>query len=460
MSLAIIILAAGKGTRMRSAKPKVLHELAGQSLLAHVLNTAIQLNPSDICIVYGHGGQQLQHAFAEFKVEPSLHWVEQSPQLGTGHAVQQALPAVAAVDHVLVLYADVPLIQAATLNRLMAVADRDKLALLTAQLADPYGYGRIVRDAAGAVIAIVEERDATVEQQAITEVNTGIMLAPTLKLTDWLGRIDNNNSQAEYYLTDIIELAVHDAVPVVTAQVGNKEQVLGINTQQQLVELERYQQQQIAERLLDAGVTVKDPQRLDVRGELTAGQDVTIDVNVVIEGRVVVGNNVVIEPFTLLRDCEIGDNTRICSHSVVEQSRIGADCQVGPYARIRPDTVLADQAKIGNFVEVKKSTIGHGSKINHLSYIGDTEIGRAVNVGAGTITCNYDGANKHKTIIRDGAFIGSDSQLVAPVTVGANTTVGAGSTITRDTPDGGLVLTRVKQAHFKHWQRPKKNKDE
>jgi bifunctional UDP-N-acetylglucosamine pyrophosphorylase/glucosamine-1-phosphate N-acetyltransferase len=456
MSLSVIILAAGMGTRMRSAVPKVLHELAGRSLLGHVLAAAEALSPRRICVVYGHGGEQLRAAFSD---RAYIQWREQTPQLGTGHAVMQARDTLSAGGTVLILYGDVPLIRPQTLAPLAQEAEAGALAVLTAELPDPTGYGRIVRDQSGAITGIVEEKDADAATRRIREINSGIMAMPARALDGWLSRIDNKNAQAEYYLTDIIGLAVADRVTVRSRQVPRIDEIKGINSRRQLAELERLVQKQAAEYWMDQGVTIMDPARFDIRGEVRIGRDVVIDVDVILEGRVEIGDNVRIGPFCLIRDCKIGDSAEIHSHCHLEGAQIGAECSIGPYARLRPDTVLQEGAKIGNFVEVKKSTIGPHSKANHLSYIGDSEVGRDVNIGAGTITCNYDGANKHKTVIEDGAFIGSDTQLVAPVRVGKNTTIGAGSTITKDTPAGGLTLSRVKQQHVADWKRPRKNKD-
>lgn len=455
MSLSIVILAAGKGTRMKSAVPKVLHELAGKPLLGHVIDTAESLGPEKICVVYGHEGERLVQAFAD---NPRLSWVEQCPQLGTGHAVQTAIDRIDGTDAALVLYGDVPLTRRSTLERLLQNVSTGSLGLLTAIVDEPHGYGRIVRNSSGEVIAIVEEKDADAQQKTINEINTGIMALPGARLRDWLNRIENNNAQGEYYLTDIIALAVADGFKVLPIQADVVEETLGVNSRRQLAELERYVQLQTAHRLMAEGVGIRDPQRFDVRGSVQIGRDTIIDVDVVLEGAVRIGENVTIEPFCHLRDCEIGDNVHIRSHSVLEQCRVGDACVVGPFARLRPETVLDCNARVGNFVEIKKATIGAGSKVNHLSYVGDAEVGKDVNIGAGTITCNYDGANKHKTIIEDGAFIGSDTQLVAPVKVGKNATIGAGSTITKDTQEGGLTLSRVKQVHVENWQRPVKKR--
>ncbi|HEX7028474.1 MAG TPA: bifunctional UDP-N-acetylglucosamine diphosphorylase/glucosamine-1-phosphate N-acetyltransferase GlmU [Gammaproteobacteria bacterium] len=455
MSLSIVILAAGKGTRMKSATPKVLHELAGKPLLGHVIDKAESLNPAKICVVYGHEGERLKQAFAG---NSRLSWAEQSPQLGTGHAVQMAIDEIDGTDAVLVLYGDVPLTRRSTLERLLRNVSENSIGLLTAFVDDPHGYGRIIRNSSGEVIAIVEEKDTDSRQKAISEINTGIMALPGSRLRDWLSRIENRNSQGEYYLTDIVALAVADGYKVLPMQPDAVEETLGVNSRVQLAELERYLQRETAQRLMDAGVSIRDPQRFDARGDVQIGRDTVIDVDVVLEGNVRIGENVVIEPFCHLRDCEVGDGAHVRSHSVLEQCRVGENCVVGPFARLRPDTVLDSNARVGNFVEVKNAIIGAGSKVNHLSYVGDAEVGKDVNIGAGTITCNYDGANKHKTIIEDGAFIGSDTQLVAPVKVGKNATIGAGSTITKDTGEGGLTLSRVKQVYVENWKRPVKKK--
>ncbi len=439
---------------MRSELPKVLHTLSGKPLLQHVYELAHQLDPQIIAIVYGHGGQEVLARFPAWKVT----WVEQTRQLGTGHAVEQALPYVQDEAQVLVLYGDVPLLRRETLERLLSLPG--ELRLLTTVLENPTGYGRIIRNAQGRVIRIVEEKDASAEEKAICEVNTGILTASAAKLKAWLGRLDNANAQGEYYLTDIVALAVAEGVEVNTISAPSDE-VAGVNDKLQLAELERVYQRRQAEALLKQGVTLRDPNRFDLRGEIEAiGRDVEIDVNVVLEGRIALGDRVRIGPNVILKDVVIGDEVEILAYSLIEQARIGAKSRIGPFARIRPETVLAEKTHIGNFVEVKKSRIGLGSKVNHLSYIGDAEIGSHVNVGAGTITCNYDGANKHKTIIEDGAFIGSDTQLVAPVRIGREATIGAGSTITKDAPAGKLTLSRSPQVTIEHWQRPQKRKEE
>lgn len=452
--LEVIVLAAGKGTRMRSSLPKVLHLLAGRPLLDHVLHTAAALKPRAIHVVYGHGGALLPQRVNG----RAANWVLQAEQRGTGHAVQQALPAVASNALVLVLYGDVPLIAADTLRRLIAFAERDALALLTVDLPDPTGYGRIVREG-GRVRRIVEQRDATPAELALRESNTGILAAPARRLKDWVGRLTTDNAQGEYYLTDIVALAVDAGATIETIKAERPWEIMGVNTKAQLAELERIAQQEQARALMEQGVTLRDPARFDLRGTLTAGTDVVIDVNVVLEGEVVLGDRVHIEPNVVIRNARIGHDVVVRAHCVIEGADIGEGCVVGPFARIRPETRLAPGAHIGNFVEIKKSDVGPGSKINHLSYVGDTTVGKNVNIGAGVITCNYDGADKHRTVIGDDAFIGSDTQLVAPVTVGRGATIGAGSTITADAPPEALTLSRVKQKSVEGWKRPVKRKD-
>ena len=450
--LNIVILAAGKGTRMYSDQPKVLHALAGKPLLKHVLDCALALQPQQVCVVYGHGGEAVPQA-----MQPTpATFVMQQPQLGTGHAVQQALPHLADGSQTLVLYGDVPLTQHGTLHQMRQAGDG--LVLLTVHLDNPGGYGRIVRDRQGDVQSIVEEKDATPEQREIREVNTGILLAPTDRLRDWLAQLGNNNAQGEYYLTDIVAMAVRDGVTVHTVQPAHRWEVEGINSKGQLAELERTWQQVQASRLLNQGVTLMDAARLDVRGKLTCGRDVEIDVGCIFEGEVSLGDRVRVGAYSILRNANIAQDTQIAPYSHIDSSEVGANCRIGPYARLRPGSMLAGDAHVGNFVEIKNSEIGVGSKANHLSYIGDSTVGSRVNIGAGTITCNYDGANKHRTIIGDDAFIGSDTQLVAPVTVGKGATIGAGSTITKDTPEGGLTLSRSKQVTLGTWQRPQKGK--
>jgi bifunctional UDP-N-acetylglucosamine pyrophosphorylase/glucosamine-1-phosphate N-acetyltransferase len=452
MTLGVVILAAGKGTRMRSALPKVLHPLAGRPLLQHVLDTAEAVGAAHVCVVYGHGGALVPSAFSG----ADCAWVEQAERLGTGHAVQQALPALADVDRVLVLYGDVPLIEAETLNRLIGDSADSALGLLTMHLADPSGYGRIVRDAAGRVQRIVEHKDASDAERAITEVNTGIIVAERGRLTDWLGRIDNRNVQREYYLTDVIGLATGDGVEVVTAEPETREEVAGVNDRIQLAALERYYQQRTAACLMRRGTSILDPARIDIRGTLECERDVVLDVNLICEGSVRIGTGVRIGPNCVLKDCEIGAGAEVLANSVVEGARVGPGARIGPFARLRPEADIGRDCHIGNYVEVKKSRIADGSKVNHLTYIGDAEIGRGVNVGAGTITCNYDGANKHRTIIGDDAFIGSNTALVAPVTVGPGATIGAGSVIVSNAPAEQLTLTRARQVTIEGWQRPVK----
>lgn len=455
MKLGVVILAAGRGTRMRSARPKVLHTLGGRPLLAHVVATARTLNPARIAVVYGHGGERVPAAFGG---EGDLTWVEQTEQLGTGHAVQQALSSVEDTERLLILFGDVPLITPATLTALIAAAADTPLVLLTLELSDPAGYGRIVRARDGAVERIVEQRDADPEELAIREVNSGIMVIECSRLADWIERLENENAQQEYYLTDIVALAVADGEKVQAVTAPDADEVMGINDRTQLAYLERRFQRRQAERLMLGGVTLLDPERFDLRGNLIAGEDVEIDLNVLLEGEVVLGDNVRIGAHSVVRNCRIAAGTEIREHCVIENAVIGPDCIIGPFARIRPETELAAAVHIGNFVEIKKSQVGEGSKINHLSYVGDSTVGADVNIGAGTITCNYDGANKHRTVIEDRAFIGSDTQLVAPVTVGAGATIGAGSTITRDAPPETLTLSRNKQISLQGWQRPEKKK--
>ncbi len=451
-ALSVIILAAGQGKRMYSDLPKVLHLLGGRPLLAHVVDTALALRPRQTVVVYGHGGELVTRCLADLPVV----WVEQDRQLGTGHAVAQAMPKVADSDTVLVLYGDVPLISPDTVAPLVDLADAGHLALVTVELANPAGYGRIIRDKRGRVLRNVEEKDAEAPELAVHEVNTGMLAAPAGRLRRWLESLDNDNAQGEFYLTDVIAMAVAEAIPVQTVHPGRVEEVMGVNNRMQLAELERSYQRAQAERLMLSGVTVADPARLDIRGQVEAGRDVLLDVNVVLEGRVVLGDGVSVGPNCFIRDAEIGAGVQIQANCVIEQARIGSRGRIGPFSRLRPGTVLDEQVHVGNFVEIKKSQIGFGTKINHLSYVGDTEMGARVNVGAGTITCNYDGACKHRTVIGDDVFIGSDTQLVAPVRVGDGATIGAGSTITRDAPANQLTLSRVKQSTREGWRRPQK----
>jgi bifunctional UDP-N-acetylglucosamine pyrophosphorylase/glucosamine-1-phosphate N-acetyltransferase len=451
-ALQVVILAAGQGKRMRSDLPKVLQPLAGRPLLAHVLDTARQLSPARLCVVVGHGGSTVRDRLAA----PDIAWAEQSPQLGTGHAVMQAMPHLGPDGIVLVLYGDVPLISAETLRELTRAAGSGKLALLTQVLAEPKGYGRVVRDASGHVARIVEEKDASEAERAIGEVNTGIVAIPRARLQGWLERLRNDNAQGEYYLTDVVGAAVSDGVPVEVRHPAAGHECLGVNSKRELASLERLFQMNEAHRLLDAGVTLADPGRFDVRGELRCGRDVAIDVGCIFEGRVVLGDGVQVGAHCILRDVEIGAGTEIRPFTLVEEARIGAQARIGPYARIRPGTELADEVHVGNFVEVKASRIGRASKANHLAYVGDSTVGSDVNIGAGTITCNYDGARKHRTVIEDDVHIGSDVQLIAPVTVGRGATIAAGATITDDVPPGGLTLTQKKQVTRPEWQRPRK----
>lgn len=453
MALHIVILAAGEGKRMHSELPKVLQPLGQRPLLNHVTEAARALDPERIHVVYGHGGKQVQSALGYLDVE----WVLQDHQLGTGHALDQAMPGIPDDAQVLVLYGDVPLIRPPTLQRLVDAAGERALALLTLELDDPAGYGRILRDDGNQVIGVVEEKDTTRDERHIAEVNTGLLCAPAGHLRHWLSRLSNDNAQGEYYLTDCIAMAAADGVPVVAGQAGSAEEVHGINDKRQLAAAERMLQQRQADALMARGLTLRDPARFDLRGTLTAGTDTVVDVNCVFEGDVVLGSNVHIGPNCSLRHCRIGDGTHVEANTVIEHARIGQRCQIGPFARLRPDTRVADRGKIGNFVETKKVDLGSGSKINHLSYVGDARVGRDVNVGAGVITCNYDGTRKHVTEIGDGAFIGSNVQLVAPVEVGAGATIGAGSTITRRVPENQLALARARQTTVAHWPRPKKD---
>ena len=449
----IVILAAGQGKRMHSNLPKVLHPIAGKALVSHVIDTARSLSPQTLCLVYGHGGDAVRTTLAA----PDLAWALQEPQLGTGHAVQQALPHLKGDGTTLVLYGDVPLIQAETLKRLLQAA-QDALAILTVELDDPSGYGRIVRNTKREVVRIVEQKDSTPEERAVREINTGIMAMPTARLGEWLGRLSNNNAQKEYYLTDIVSMAVTDGLPIHTANPKHAWEVLGVNSKVQLAELERIAQRNTAEQLMESGVRLADPARFDVRGELVCGRDVFIDVNCVFEGKVVLDEAVEVGPNCVIRNARIGAGTRLAAFTHIEDAVVGPDGRIGPFARLRPGTELAEDVHVGNFVEIKKSTISAHSKANHLAYIGDATIGSRVNVGAGTITCNYDGANKFQTIIEDDAFIGSDTQLVAPVKVGRGATLGAGTTLTKDAPADTLTISRAKQLSIPGWKRPAKIK--
>ncbi|MBL1432708.1 MAG: bifunctional UDP-N-acetylglucosamine diphosphorylase/glucosamine-1-phosphate N-acetyltransferase GlmU [Gammaproteobacteria bacterium] len=454
MKLSIVILAAGKGTRMRSNLPKVMHSVAGRPMLAHVVNTARSLKPDTLIIVHGHGSDIVKAAIDG----EDITWVEQAEQLGTGHAVAQVLPHIDDDSALLVLYGDVPLIQTQTLNELLRMSDESSIALLSCELADPDGYGRIVRNNSEQVIAIVEQKDASLQQLAIEEINSGIMVIPAHYFRSAYPRIGAANTQQEYYLTDIVELAVRDGLAVNASVTDDEDEILGVNDRIQLATVERYYQERAAWQLMTDGATLIDPSRIDIRGEVSVGYDVVIDVNVIFEGKVRLGDGVTIGSNCIIKNSNVNTNTNIDSHCVIEDAIVGENCNVGPYARLRPGTVLKDNAKIGNFVETKNAEIGVGSKVNHLSYIGDSVLGNNVNIGAGTITCNYDGANKHKTTIGDNAFIGSNTALVAPVKIGKGATIGAGSTINKDAPDDELTLTRAKQSTLRGWQRPKKNK--
>ncbi|MCM8595244.1 bifunctional UDP-N-acetylglucosamine diphosphorylase/glucosamine-1-phosphate N-acetyltransferase GlmU [Accumulibacter sp.] len=447
----IVILAAGQGKRMHSNLPKVLHPLAGKPLVEHVIETARSLEPQRICLVHGHGGEAVRASVDA----PDLTWVLQEPQLGTGHALMQALPELCDSGSTLVLYGDVPLIEVETLKQLVHAA-RDGLAILTVELDDPTGYGRIVRDVAGLVARIVEQKDASPEERRIREINTGIMALPTARLAGWLKRLSNDNAQGEYYLTDIVGMAVADGVAVRTTHARSASEVRGVNSKVQLAELERVAQRRIADRLMEQGVRLADPARIDVRGELVCGRDVFIDVNCVFEGRVVLDEAVEIGPSCVLRNAQIGAGSRVAAFSHLDGAIVGPDGVIGPFARLRPGTELAAGVHVGNFVELKNSKLAEQSKANHLAYVGDAVVGSRVNIGAGTITCNYDGANKFKTIIEDDAFIGSDTQLVAPVTVGRGATLGAGTTLTRDAPPDTLTISRVAQVSIPGWKRPQK----
>jgi len=450
----IVVLAAGAGKRMRSALPKVLHPLAGRPLLSHVLDTARTLAPTRIVVVVGHGGEAVQRAVAA----PDIRFAVQHEQLGTGHAVQQALPLLDPAQPTLVLYGDVPLTKASTLKRLVDAAVDGRYGLLTVTLDDPHGYGRIVRDPAGYVVRIVEQKDATLEELRIAEINTGIVVTPTAQLAIWLGSLKNDNAQGEFYLTDVVERAIEAGFDVVTTQPDEEWETLGVNSKAQLAELERIHQRNLADALLQAGVTLADPARLDVRGALSCGRDVSIDVNCVFEGQVTLGDEVSIGAHCVLRNATIGAGTRIEPFTHIDGATVGERTALGPYARLRPGALLADEVHVGNFVEVKNAVLGHGSKANHLTYVGDADVGARVNIGAGTITCNYDGANKHRTVIEDDVFVGSDTQLVAPVRVGRGVTIAAGTTVWKDVPEDTLVLNDKTQRTRTGYVRPVKKK--
>ncbi|MUJ24607.1 bifunctional UDP-N-acetylglucosamine diphosphorylase/glucosamine-1-phosphate N-acetyltransferase GlmU [Aliivibrio fischeri] len=451
MNFSAVILAAGKGTRMYSNKPKVLHTLAGKPMAKHVIDTCEGLGAQNIHLVYGHGGDQMKAELGEERVQ----WVLQAEQLGTGHAVNQAAPEFADDEKVLVLYGDVPLISAETVENLLDAQPTGGIALLTVVLDNPMGYGRIIRRN-GPVIAIVEQKDATEEQKLIKEINTGVMVATGGDLKRWLAALKNENAQGEYYLTDIIAAAHDEGRAVEAVHPVSPIEVEGVNDRAQLARLERAYQTAQAQKLLEQGVMLRDPSRFDLRGTLQCGMDIEIDANVIIEGNVTLGDNVIIGAGCVLKDCEIDDNTVIRPYSVIEGATVGEECTVGPFTRLRPGAELCNDAHVGNFVEVKNVRLGEGSKANHLTYLGDAEIGKRVNVGAGVITCNYDGANKFKTIIGDDVFVGSDSQLIAPVTVANGATVGAGSTVTKDVNENELYISRAKERRIANWQRPTK----
>ncbi|MGI9290423.1 MAG: bifunctional UDP-N-acetylglucosamine diphosphorylase/glucosamine-1-phosphate N-acetyltransferase GlmU [Gammaproteobacteria bacterium] len=449
--MSIVILAAGKGTRMRSNLPKVLQPLAGKPLLEHVISTAESLNPKQICVVYGHGAEQVLDYFEGRKVE----WALQEPQLGTGHAVQQAMPHLNDDEILVILYGDVPLVEAETIEKLAAAASEGP-AILTVLEEDPTGYGRIVRDPAGAVSAIVEHKDATEEQLRINEVNTGLLACPVKQIGPWLDALKSDNAQGEFYLTDIVASAVADGITVNAVTGDSPEEAMGINDKLQLSVAERAYQHRAAERLMVAGATLADPARIDVRGTVEVGSDVFIDINAVLIGDVKLGDNVTVGPNCVIENATLGAGTTVNPNCVIENATVGTDCDIGPFGRLRPGAEMQAGSRIGNFVEMKNTTLGEGSKANHLTYLGDAEIGNGVNVGCGTITCNYDGANKHKTVIGDNAFIGSGVELVAPVNIGAGATIGAGSTIGKDAPPDALTLQRSKQSTIAGWKRPQK----
>jgi len=451
LAVSIIVLAAGQGKRMHSLLPKVMQPLAGKPLLQHVVDTSVEVGADDICVVYGHGGDTVPAAFAGQK----LRWALQAEQLGTGHAVQKAMPETPDGNRVMILFGDVPLLRPKTLSRMLDSCGADEVAVLTVDMEDPFGYGRIIREG-GNVVRNVEEKDATDEERAVTEINSGVMVCPAARLKGWLDGLDNRNSQGEYYLTDVIGLAVADGCIVHGVKTDSWVEVMGINDKKQLAEAERALQARLVDELLTHGVSFADPARVDIRGSLNCGKDVYIDVNAVFEGEVSLGDSVRIESNNLVRDSQIGSGTIVHPNCHIEGATTGGDCEIGPFARLRPGAELADNVKVGNFVEIKKSTIASGSKVNHLTYIGDTDIGKGVNVGAGTITCNYDGANKHRTTIGDNVFIGSGVELVAPVDVGAGATIGAGSTISKFAPADELTVERAKQVTVAGWKRPKK----
>ncbi|HEY3786690.1 MAG TPA: bifunctional UDP-N-acetylglucosamine diphosphorylase/glucosamine-1-phosphate N-acetyltransferase GlmU [Steroidobacteraceae bacterium] len=452
LPLVVLILAAGQGKRMHSDLPKVLQPLAGRPLLKHVIDTARSLQPASIHVVYGHGGELVRDTLQQ----EAVSWVLQAQRLGTGHAVQQAMPEVPDESLVLVLYGDVPLINGSTLTRLVALAGPKKVGILTVTLDDPTGYGRVIRNSRGEVRRIVEQKDASKKELRLKECNTGVLAAPARSLRKWLHALRNDNSQGEYYLTDVIAMAVKDAVAVHPLSAESLSEVLGVNDKCQLAALETAHRRDLTRQLMLAGVTVTDPERLDVRGSLTHGRDVVLDVNVVLEGAVKLGDRVRIGPFTVVRNSEIGDDTEVFGHCVIDSAVIGPNCNIGPFARFRPSSTLARGVHIGNFVEVKNSRMGAASKANHLAYVGDAQLGERVNIGAGTIIANYDGANKHRTTIENDVHTGSNSVLVAPITVGAGATIAAGSTVVKAVPPRKLTVARARQVTIDQWQRPAK----
>lgn len=454
MGLSIVILAAGKGKRMGSSLPKVAHKVGGVAMIERVIATAKSLKPNSINVVYGNGGTRIRDDFKQLNV----NWIQQHQQLGTGHAVAQALPNISDKDQVLILYGDVPLISTSTLTKLLEHSNNRRLSLVVTELDDPTGFGRIIRNEVSNIIAIVEHKDASEAQRRIKEINTGIITANAKDLKKWLPKLKNNNKQNEYYLTDIVGLAVGEGLSVGGVKAASRQEVQGVNDRWELARLERYYQLSKAQEIAYSGVTIMDPNRLDIRGNVKIGKDVTLDVNVILEGDVEIGSNVVIGPNVIIKDSIIGKDTHILANSVIEGAKIANECSVGPFARIRPETVLEKKAKIGNFVEVKKSKIGAGSKASHLAYVGDSVVGKEVNIGAGVITCNYDGVNKYKTVMDDGAFIGSNSSLVAPITVGKNAYIAAGSTVTKQAPANELTIARGKQMTIPGWKRPVKSK--
>lgn len=454
MALSVIILAAGQGKRMHSDLPKVSQPLGGATLLEHVVRSAAALDEASIHVVYGHGGEAVQAGHKHLDVS----WVLQKEQLGTGHAVMQAAPKIGDKDRVLILYGDVPLVRPATLRRLTDSAAKGHLAVLTAKLSDPSGYGRMLRDGSGRVQRIVEDKDASAAERYIDEVNTGLMACDGAKLKGWLAKLSNKNAQKEYYLTDVIAMAAADGVTVDGVLAEDRDEVRGINDKHQLSQAEKALRKRVAIELMVAGLTLRDSRRFDLRGSLSFGRDCVIDVNCVLEGKVKLGHRVKIGPGAVIKDCEIGDDTEVLAHCVLDGAHIGSKVRIGPFARIRPESVLGDESHVGNFVEIKKTRLGKGSKANHLAYVGDAQVGEKVNIGAGVITCNYDGVNKNVTSIGDGAFIGSDTTLVAPVTIGPGAYIGAGSTITREAPAGQLTLSRVRQETKAGWKPPEKKK--